>query len=175
MTFDQVRNGFIKEECDRAVDACFQCVERNDGGDHHGHYHFQGCAHEEGREDHIHYDHRQRLHDSTADQRNDCCFLCFIVFVNAAGNQHAKACGENMHDDADDATLGTDRKALNKGNNDSQQEACPRAIGEGADEDRDIRRVLFQESRRRDQRKMDRGNQHDRNCPQHRHRYQLSC
>ena len=156
MAFDQMRNGFIQEECDGTVDASLQRIEGDDGGDHHAHNHFQRSTHEQGREDHIHYDHRQCLHDSTADQSEYRCFLCFVAFIDIAGNQHAEACGEDMHDDTDDAALSGNGHALNKGNHHGQQEACSRTICKGTDQNRNICGVIFQKCRCGNQRKMDR-------------------
>ena len=136
MAFDQMRDGFIQEECDDTVDARLQCIKRNDSRDHHAHYHFQGCTHEQRGKDHIHHDHCQCLGNRTADQSDDRCFLCFVSFIDRTGNQYAEARCQNMHDDTDDTALGGYGHALNKGNHHCQDQTCGGAVGKGADQNR---------------------------------------
>ena len=90
MTFDQVRNGFIQEECDRTIDTCFQCIEGDDRRDHHAHYHFQRSTHKQGCKDHIHHDHCQSLGDRTADQRKNRCFLGNTAKCENGAKTHEK-------------------------------------------------------------------------------------
>ena len=139
-------NGFIQYKCDGAVQTCFDQVERNDGGQQHGDNFFHRCAQENGCQYQVHQYHSACHNQRAYDEGDGCCFSCFISAVDVAGNQYAAASCEDVHDDADGAAACcADSHTLNDGYHYSQQETSHRTESKCTNEDRHVRRIIFQE------------------------------
>lgn len=116
------------------------------------------------------HDHRQRA-DADGDRGH---FLRFVFPVEKTRREHIRARCDNVHDDAVDPALGAHGKALNECGDQRDDESRSRAERKAADQNGNIRRVVFKERDRRKDRKMDQRNKADGECRQDRHRRQFT-
>ena len=138
-------NGFVQYKCDGAVQTCFDQVERNDGRQQHGDNFFHGCAQENRCQYQIHQYHSACHNQRAYDEGDGCCFSCFISAVDVAGDQYTAASCEDVHDDADGAAACcADSHTLNDGYHYGQQETSHRTECKCTNEDRHVRRIIFQ-------------------------------
>ena len=171
-------DALIDKERDRAVGARFDKIEKQDERherEHGGHRAAVHRAHQKIRRDdeigkeHAH-DHRQRA-DADGDHGH---FLRFVFPVEKTRREHIRARCDNMHDDAVDPALGAHGKALNECGDQRDDESRSRAERKAADQNGNIRRVVFKERDRREDRKMDQRNKADGECRQDCHRRQFT-
>ena len=162
---------FVNHEGNRAVKRRFNQVERNDDrDDHRGHCRSRGPHKNRGHHE-VPGAHHSGHREGSGDQCRDCTALCVVLHVNQSGDNDVAARRKEMHHNADDPAGSRDRQPLNDAGHGGDDQTGARPEQEGADENRNVRRIVFLKRGGRHDREMDQINQQNR----HRDQYREMC
>lgn len=138
------------------VYARFQKVEGEYCGNEHFEHDIPCGAHEMRGDEHICNAHYSDHGYGTGDQRDYYADIVFSVFMGdkTAYNNICSRC-DNMHENAVYAALRADGHTLYKRHDNGHPKPPPGAEEQGADEDRNICRIVFQKRRSGEEREVD--------------------
>lgn len=176
---DKAGNTFINKKGDESVHACLDEIKQQDEG-HKAHqradrfpieraHHKIGCDDEIGEEHHRH--HRRR---SEGEGRRRAAARA-VAAVNEGGDEHVDPRCKDVHDDAVNAARGADGEALNERGDRRHDQSRRGTEGEADDQNRDIRRVIFEERHGGEDREMDECDEHHAERGEHAERGDALC